>query len=169
MTDENLGYGGRPSLLTGTEPVLIGFVPAGGNRWQQAHFNIEIMRRFFHLTVDSPLSVTLEKIGDRGAVVARTSRQLVFSTANSNSKLEFDFSPAPKRIEVGKPKPILVVVEASPLTFRYRRLLDGEAAYDDVAALIRAGAKVGRGEHRRIVTLDELESSWPEAELRGSA
>lgn len=169
MAEETFGYGGMPSLLTGTEPVLIGFVPAGGTRWQQAHFNVEIMRRFFHLTADSPLSVTLEKIGESGAVVARTSRQLVFSTANRNSKLEFDFSPAPKRIEVGDPKPILVVVEASPLTFRYRRLLDGDGAYGSVAALIRAGEKVGRGEHRRIVTLDELESAWPASGLRGSA
>jgi len=141
-------------------------VPGAGGRWKQVHFNIDVMRRFFHLGQSNASSVTLERIGPAGTLVSRTSRQLVFSTANSNSKLEFDFDPLPAYPSDGQ-RPILVVVEASYLNFRFRLEMPGNPAYTSLRSLLTAGPSIGNGVNRRIVTLDEVEAFWPEAQLRG--
>jgi hypothetical protein len=158
--------GSVPSRLAGNEPALVAEVPSAGDRWKQVHFNIEVMRRFFHLGQNNANSVTLERIGPAGTLLGRTSRQLVFSTANSNSKLEFGFDSGATYPTDGL-KPILVIVEASYLTFRYRSVMPGDPGYTALAALLAAGPSVGRGAARRIVTLDDVEAFWPQVGLRG--
>lgn len=160
------GVGAVPHRLTGSEPALVAEVPGAGGRWKQVHFNIEVMRRFFHLGQSNANSVTLERIDAGGLLVTRTSRQLVFSDANSNSKLEFDFGGI--AYPSGASKPILIAVEASYLTFRYRLLMPGDPGYAQMASLLLAGSSVGRGVLRRIVTLDDVESFWSQVSLRGS-
>ncbi|WP_404312132.1 hypothetical protein LG314_12670 [Agrococcus terreus] len=140
-------------------------VPGAGGRWKQVHFNVDVMRRFFHLGQNNALSVTLERLDSTGVVAARTSRQLVFSDANSNSKLEFDFGSA--AYPSGDSKPILVAVEASYLTFRYRLVMPTDPGYQQLGSLLSAGPSVGRGVRRRLVTLDDVESYWPQVNLRG--
>lgn len=156
-----------PSLLTGTEPALVAEVPGAGGRWAQVHFNLDVMRRFFHLEPGKPKSVTLERISASGTLVSRSSRQLVFSTENSNAKLEFDFAPLPA-YPGRATKPILVVVEASYLTFRFRVVMPGDSGYTELTSLLAAGRSVGKGVTRRLVTLDEVEAFWPAASLRGA-
>ncbi|MDM7855808.1 hypothetical protein [Cellulomonas alba] len=141
-------------------------VPGAGDRWKQVHFNLDIARRFFNLEPGSNRSITLERIGPTGYVVERASRQLVIPESNRNSRIEFSFGraaeypPAPNR-------PIVVVVEASYLTYRYRTLMPGEPGYEGAKALLAAGPSIGKGVRRRIVTLDDLEGYWPHALLRG--
>jgi hypothetical protein len=159
------GIGRTPSRLTGDESALVAEVPGAGGRWKQVHFNVDVMRRFFHLGDNNVTSVTLERIDSAGTIRSRTSRQLVFSGANSNSKLEFDFGALP--YPSNGSRPILVVVEASYLSFRYRLLMPGDAGHTQSASLLNAGPSVGRGVRRRIVTLDDVESYWPNINLRG--
>jgi len=161
------GIGAVPSLLTGTEPALVAEVPGAGGRWAQVHFNLDVMRRFFHLEPGKPKSVTLERINSHGTVQSRSARQLVFSTENSNAKLEFDFSPLPAYPGVAT-KPVLVVVEASYLTFRFRLVMPGEDGYDQLVSLLGAGPSVGKGVRRRLVSLDEIEAFWPQVGVRGA-
>jgi len=157
--------GRTPSLLSGTEPALVAQVPKAGERWKQVHFNADVMRRFFHLEHGNPRSVTLEHISADGTLVGRTSRQLVFSDVNSNSKLEFDFGSL--KYPRGGSKPILVAVEAAYLTFRYRLVMPGDIGFEQLTSLLESGQSIGRGVPRRIVTLDDVESYWPSANLRG--
>lgn len=157
-----------PELLRGTEYCLVAYVPAAGARWQQVHFNLEVVRVFFRLEPGGQRSITLEKIGPTGERISRKSRQLVFSErSNRNVKVEMDFGdkldypPPPER-------PIVVVVEAGVSTYRYRSLMPGDPGHSEMKKLISAGPSVGKGLERRIVTLDEVESYWPGAALRGA-
>lgn len=161
------GIGAVPSLLTGTEPALVAEVPGAGRRWAQVHFNLDVMRRFFHLEPGKPKSVTLERINSGGFLQSRSARQLVFSTENSNAKLEFDFSPLPA-YPGRSAKPILIVVEASYLTFRFRMVMPGDGGYQQLMSLLSAGPSIGKGVRRRLVSLDEVEAFWPQVGLRGA-
>lgn len=156
-----------PDLLIGTEMCLVAEVPGAGGRWQQVHFNKDIARQFFNLSLGDDRSITLEKISATGRVVERTSRRLVFSEhTNKNSKIEFAFGSG-VAYPMGSERPLLVVVEAAYLTYRYRTVMPGVAGYPGLQNLLAGGPSIGKGVRRRIVTLDELESYWPEAALRG--
>lgn len=155
-----------PALLTGTEPALVAKVPGAGGRWSQVHFNVQVTRRFFGLTEGSTRSITLERIGSNGTVVARIASRLVMPESNRNSRIEFDFHPLP-RYPSKDTKPIVVVIDAGNLTYRYRLLMPGDGGYEPMRNLLAAGPSEGRGVNRRIVTLDEVEGFWPQAMLRG--
>jgi hypothetical protein len=155
-----------PDLLTGTELCLIAQVPAAGDRWQQVHLNVDVARQFFNLKPGDQQSITLEKIGSSGELLNRSSRQLVFPESNRNSRIEFDFGA-----QLDYPvlhRPLIVVVEADYLVYRYRTLLPSDPGYEETSRLLMAGPSIGKGVHRRIVTLDDVEAHWPHAALRGA-
>lgn len=156
-----------PDLLTGTEICLVAEVPGAGGRWQQVHFNKDVARQFFNLEPGTGRSITLERISSTGRVSERTNRQLIIPESNRNSRIEFSFGA---RLEYPAPphRPLVAVVEAAHLTYRYRTLMPGDTGHDAVLGLLAAGQSIGRGLRRRIVTLDELEAYWPQAALRGS-
>jgi hypothetical protein len=156
-----------PDLLTGTEVCLVAEVPGAGNRWTQVHFNKDIARQFFNLQPGMERSITLERISASGRVQSRTSRQLVFPERNRNSRIEFDFGDPRPAYPPLPNRPLVVVVEAAFLTYRYRTLIPGDLGYQGVQNLLAAGPSIGSGVRRRIVTLDDLESYWPQASLRG--
>src|SRR5690606_11069159 len=99
-------------------------------------------------------------ISPTGRIIDRTSKRLVFSNVNLNPKLEFKFGPRELAYPPEPQRPILVVVEAAHLTYRYRTLMPGDAGHESIEALLLAGSSIGRGLHRRIVTLDEVEAVW---------
>lgn len=155
-----------PDLLTGTELCLVAEVPGAGSRWKQVHFNMDVARQFFNLEPGMDRSITLERISAAGRVMERTSRELVFPESNRNSRIEFSFG-AVTDYPIGSSRPLVVVVESGYLTYRYRTLMPNDPGYDGVINLLAAGPSIGRGVRRRIVTLDELETYWPNAALRG--
>lgn len=164
---------GIPDLLVGTESTLIAPAVKANNkngpaRWQQMHFNKRIMREFFHLEPGDTRSITLEKISPSGRLVERVSKSLVYSQrTNKNLKIEFKFGPTALEYPPDPLRPILVVVEAAYLVYRYRTLMPGDPGYREIEQLLMSGPSLGKGLHRRIVTLDALEASWPQAALRG--
>jgi hypothetical protein len=155
-----------PDLLTGTELCLVAEVPGAGPRWKQVHFNKDIARQFFSLEPGMDRSITLERVSTAGRVSERTSRKLVIPESNRNSRIEFSFG-AVTEYPSGLGRPLVVVVESGYLTYRYRTLMPGDPGYDEVIGLLAAGPSIGKGVRRRIVTLDELETYWPGAALRG--
>lgn len=161
-----------PDLLTGTEVALIGWVGKANNsnglpRWQQVHFNQDVARQFFNLEPGDDRSITLEKISAAGRVTERVSKKLVFSERNRNPKIEFHFGPRELDYPPDPLRPLLVVVESAYLTYRYRTLMPGDTGHAGIEQLLHAGPSLGKGLHRRIVTLDEVEAAWPQASLRG--
>ena len=156
-------------LLSGTEMALVAQVPGAGNRWHQVHFNMDVARLFFNLEPGSEgKSITLEKISALGNVVARASRQLVFPDSNRNSRIEFDFGGVQTYPAAAMGRPIVVVVEADYLTYRYHTVMPGTPGHEEMTALLHAGRSIGKGVRRRIVTLDDVEAYWPESALRGA-
>jgi hypothetical protein len=155
-----------PDLLTGTEMCLVAEVPGAGDRWQQVHFNKDVARQFFNLEPGMDRSITIERVSAAGRVVERTARQLVFPESNRNSRIELFFGPRAE-YPPAPDRPLVAVVEAEYLTYRYRTLMPGDTGYEPVLRLLAAGPSIGRGVRRRIVTLDELEAYWPQARLRG--
>jgi hypothetical protein len=83
-----------------------------------------------------------------------------------NCKIEFEFPGHAVYPPSGRP--ILIVVEEDYLTYRYRALVPGQPGHAEMVSLLAAGPSVVRGLKRRIVNLDDLESHWPGAALRGS-
>jgi hypothetical protein len=136
-------------------------------RWQQVHFNQDVARQFFSLQPGDDRTITLEKLSAAGCVVERVDKKLVFSPRNKNPKIEFRFGPRDMEYPPYPERPLLVVVDAAYLTYRYRTLVPGDAGYVEIGQLLTAGPSLGRGLHRRIVTLDEVESYWPSSALRG--
>ncbi|MCF6735231.1 hypothetical protein [Blastococcus sp. KM273129] len=128
-------------------------------------------RLFFGLKADDQRSITLEKVGADGRLLARHSRELVYPESNRNSRIEFDFgSPKPDYPASGRP--VIVVVQADHKTYRYRTLMPGDPGHQEMMGLVSTGQSVGRtmkGVRRRIVTLDDVEAAWSGARLRGSA
>jgi hypothetical protein len=161
-----------PDLLTGTEMSLVAEVGKASNskgpdRWQQVHFNRDIIRQFFNLEPGDDRSITLERLSSSGQVVDRVGKKLVFAIANKNPKIEFHFGPRDLLYPPDPQRPLLVVVESSQLTYRYRTLMPGDAGHDGIKSLMEAGPSIGKGLRRRIVTLDTVEAYWPQAALRG--
>lgn len=161
-----------PDLLTGTELALIGWVGKANNsngppRWQQVHFNQDVARQFFNLEPGDNRSITLERISAAGRVVERVSKHLVFSQSNRNPKIEFHFGPRDMAYPPDPLRPLLVVVESAYLTYRYRTFMPNDAGHAAIEQLLLAGPSLGRGLHRRIVTLDDVEAAWSSASLRG--
>lgn len=156
------------SLLTGTEMALVAEVPGAGRRWHQVHLNMDVARKFFNLEpgVDGR-SITLEKVNGSGDVLSRVARQLIFPESNRNSRIEFDFGDAQAYPAANDGRPVIVVIEADYLTYRYRTVMPGSPGHPEMCSLLSAGPSIGRGVRRRIVTLDNVEAYWPAVALRG--
>lgn len=151
-------------MLSGSEYVLVAQVPKGSDRWEQTHFNRDIVEQFFRLSPGDSKSITLERIDYLGQFAGRTSRTLVFSDVNKNPKIELDYSPICDYPVAGVP--ILLVLELDPRTFRYRALMPGGSGYAEMLQLSNDLPKIGRGHRRGITNLDEVELRWPGAGLR---
>lgn len=159
-------------LLTGTEVALIAYVGKAGNsrglpRWQQVHFNQDVARQFFNLEPGDDRSITLAKVSSGGEIVEQVNKRLVFSDRNKNPKIEFRFGPRDLAYPLDPQRPLLVVVESAYLTYRYQTLMPREVGHAEVEGLLLGGPSLGKGLHRRIVTLDDVESHWPQTALRG--
>lgn len=156
-----------PDLLTGTDMCLVAEVPGqpGGRRWEQVSFNFDIARQFFSLEPGIDRSITLERISDQGRVEQRTRRRLVSSIVNRNARIEFSFGTVTEYPTGGRV--LLIAVESSYLTYRYRTLVPDDSGHEEVVKLLSAGPSIGKGLRRRLVTLDELEQYWPRSGLRG--
>ena len=146
------------TLLSGSELVLLAEVPRAGDRWHQVHFNRDVAEQFFRLTPGDERLVTLERIGSDGKIAHRTSRPLVYSEANANSKIEFELG-TPNYPDDGVP--LLLLLEIEVRHVRFVLLLPGQTGFSEMEALNRSGTKVGRGLHRSITTLDEVLLRWP--------
>ena len=154
------------ALLDGTEFVLVAQVPKAGTRWPQVHMNADVMRRFFRLQRNATAEATFERIGRDGRYYGSLERSLVFSEANKNFKIEFDFRDAPAYPD--KP-PLLLILEIELRRFRYLLLMPGDPGYEQMERLNANLETVGRGHRRVITSLAEVELRWPECPLRSPA
>ena len=152
--------------LTGTEYVMVAQVPKAGGRWHQVHFNVDVGKEFFRVSVGETHTLRLQWIDRTGKPLSQVTRPLVFSHTNRNYRVEFDFDvedyPTTDR-------PLLLIVELGLRRFRYLLLMPDDVGYDEMKELNERMPSVGKGVRRVITNLDEVELAWPSCPLRGPA
>jgi hypothetical protein len=94
-----------------------------------------------------------------GAVQAEPARPVVFSSTNVNHKIEFG-AHAGEDYPANGP-PILVVRELGLRTHIYVMLFPGEPGHTEMAGLLTAEPKIGRGVPRVITNRARVEAAWP--------
>ena len=152
------------ALRSGSELVLVAEVPRAGDRWHQVHLNVDIGSQFFRVRPEQQEElVTLQLIDSAGAVLDTVTRSLVFSQANRNYRLEFNFGQIANYPSEGPP--LLVVLETGTRHFKYVALMPWDTGYQEMLSLNQTLPSIGKGRRRVITTLDEIEMRWPNCPL----
>ena len=120
------------STYNPSNDYLIRFIPGAGNRSKQVHFTIDLLKHYFMLKPGD--SILLQEMLPSGDVGMLEHRQIVFSTANSNVKIEIkgagildnNYPTDPEK------RPILVVKRINSNLFSYMLLMDGNEGYGKI-------------------------------------
>jgi hypothetical protein len=142
-----------------TDRMLVAEVPRAGGRWHQVHFNEPAVRDYFRARPGTPDRVYMFRREPSGAVRAEPARPVVFSSANVNHRIEFGAHAGEGYPPDGPP--ILVVRELGLRTHIYVMLFPGESGYTEMAGLLAAEPKIGRGVPRVITNRALVEAAWP--------
>lgn len=111
---------------------LIRFVPGAGNRAKQVHFTIDLLKNYFMLDVGD--TILFQEMYPSGTVSTLEHRQIVFSQANKNVKIELkgaEILNTNYPTDLDK-RPILVVKRINSNLFTYMLLMDGNDGYDSI-------------------------------------
>lgn len=116
---------------------LIRFIPGAGNRSKQVHFTIDLLKNYFMLNPGD--SILLQEMYPSGEVGTLEHRQIVFSDANSNVKIEIRGAGIldtnyPTDLEK---RPVLVVKRVNSNLFSYMLLMDGNQGYSKINAYLK--------------------------------
>lgn len=151
--------------ITNTEKdYLIRFVPGAGNRSKQVHFTIDLLKNYFMLEAGD--SILLQEMYPSGEVSALEHRQIVFSDANSNVKIEIKGAGIldtdyPTDLEK---RPILVVKRINTNLFAYMLLMSGNDGYDEINAYLKSLPK-GRSLQYKVIDENTMFSLWDNCPL----
>lgn len=109
---------------------LVRHVPKAGDRSQQVHFTMDILRNYFKLSPGDEL--TIQQIVDIYTPHRIENRRVVYSKRNKNVKIEVG---AAEVLNTAYPtdenkRPILVFKRLNPTMFEYMLLMDGNAGYN---------------------------------------
>jgi hypothetical protein len=148
------------------DQVLIAQAPAAGGRWAQVHFNGDVIERYFRLTNLDAQRVYLTQVRQDGIRGDEEVRPCVFSTANSNHKIEIG---AARGIAYpGAGRPLLIFRERQVRVFDYMLVMPGQPGHSNVSAFLALLPSIGRGTHRSITSLNALAEAWPDCPLLAS-
>lgn len=116
---------------------LIRFIPGAGNRSKQVHFTIDLLKNYFMLNPGD--SILLQEMYPNGEVGTLEHRQIVFSDANSNVKIEIRGAGI---LDTNYPKdpekrPVLVVKRVNSNLFSYMLLMYGNEGYEKINAHLK--------------------------------
>ncbi|WAH64056.1 phospholipase D family protein [Xanthomonas hortorum] len=142
--------------------ILLAQVPAAGERWSQVHFNTEITEQYFRVTDVANQRVYLTRIDNSGVRGDEEVRQVVFSQANGNHKIEI---AAAKRLDYPESPPLLVFRERQARCFDYMLVMPGTPGYAPLSMLSQALPTIGRGLRRAITDVATHAQTWPASPL----
>lgn len=143
---------------------LIRFIPGAGKRSKQVHFTIDLLKHYFMLEPGD--SILLQEMYPSGKVNTLEHRQIVFSSANSNVKIEMRGAGI---LDTNYPKnlnkrPILVVKKINSNLFTYMLLMDGNDGYDSINAHLKTLPK-GRSLQYEVIDESKMFDLWEECPL----
>lgn len=143
--------------------VLIAEIPRGGDRWNQASFDLENYEGFFGAKRGTQRRMLFQHIDEAGAVGDLESRPSV-EVRSRNFRFELDAAagiPYPRR-----GRPVGVFVRVAGRSFRYCLLLPSSPMYATVQRFLDARWAGPSGRMRRVrARVDELKAAWPDSPL----
>lgn len=147
----------------GLDRVLVAEVPDAGGRWSQSHLNAAVIENYFRVTNLAAQRVYLTHVDAGGVRGEEKVRQVVYSTANKNYKVEISAAKGKDYPAAGHP--MLIFRERQVRCFDYMLLMPGDAGYTAIVALSQALPRLGRGFRRSITNLETLAEAWPACPL----
>ena len=150
-------------VLAGSNRFLIARVPKAGNRWQQIHFNVPVIDRFFRVRPNTTQRVYLVECRQDGTLGDEEWRPCVYSDANKNLKIEVASHRGEPYPDGGPP--VAVYRELHARSFAYMLLMPGDPGYDAMFELTETRTTVGPGAHRVITDRDDIRAAWPASPL----
>jgi hypothetical protein len=146
-----------------TYDVLIAEIPKGGDRWNQANFDLETFRSFFGAEPGVFRRIVLQHVDATGELGAVENRPGV-SVKSQNYRFELDAAAGLSYPANGRP--VGVFVKIAPRTFRYRLMMPNDPDYPMVNAILDTQWKGRLDRMRRVVTTTDLvRQAWPNSPL----
>src|SRR6266511_3919918 len=139
--------------------MLVAQVPRGGGRWQQVHFNGDVVREYFRVRPNSQERVFLRDVLGPRRLGRVEVRPCLYSVVNRNHRIEFAGRQGEEYPREGTP--ILVARETGLRTHRYRILFPGEPGYDEMSRFLATNPSFGRGLRRVLTTRSRVRGIWP--------
>ncbi|MBN2022581.1 MAG: phospholipase D family protein [Pirellulales bacterium] len=143
--------------------VLVAQIPKAGNRWDQGHFNREVIDQFFRVTPNSAQRVYLQCQRMDGSLADQEVRPCVFSQRNKNLKIEIGAAHGVSY--PAKDVPVAVFREVQVRTFHYMLLMPKDAGYQPMLRLTQKLPNLGRGLPRVLTDVATVKHAWPACPL----
>ena len=157
-------YSGDVELPVGrTDRFLVARVPRAGGRWQQIHFNMDVIQQFFRVRPGTTQRVYLVECRQDGTFAEEEVRPCVYSQVNKNPKVEVASHHGEAYPDTGPP--IAVFRELQARSFAYMLLMPGDPGYTEMFTLTETLPTVGRGVPRVITDRAAVEDAWPTSPL----
>ena len=146
-----------------SDPVLIAEIPRGGNRWNQANFDLETFRNFFEVQEGITQRILLQHVNDDGTLGNLESRPSV-SVRSQNYRFELQAAAGLDYPDQGRP--IAIFLRIATRSFRYKLLMPNDPGHSNMVAFLDDNWD-GRGDRlRRIVTnIEALQTYWAASPL----
>lgn len=145
------------------DTVLIAEIPRGGNRWNQANFDLDNYKNFFGAKKDTQRRMIFQHVDRNGKLGELESRP---SIAVKSRNWRFELDAGAGLTYPAKNRPIGVFVRVATRNFRYHLLMPRRAGYAKVLAFLRQRWTGLSGRVRRVrVEARELQKAWPDAKL----
>lgn len=149
----------------GDMDYLVRHVPKAGDRCQQVHFTMDILKKYFKLKPGDELM--LQQMDDIYTSHDIENRRIVLSKRNGNAKIEVR---AAEVLNGHYPtdenkRPILVFKRIGPTMFKYLFLLEGSTGYDVMNHRLLSLPWKHRSLRYEIMDTDTMLSLWEDCPL----
>lgn len=143
--------------------MLVAQIPAAGGRWNQAHFNRDVVDQFFRIQPQSPQRVFLRQRRADGSLGDEEVRPLVLSGKNLNPKIELG-AAAHLEYPANTP-PVAVFRELQVRAFEYVLLMPGDPGYNQMLNFTQTHQSLGRGLPRILTDVGQVRGAWPQCPI----
>ena len=150
-----------------TPSVLVAEIPASGDRWKQANFDLDNYQNFFGAKVGTQTFIFLNSVDRAGTIGPTESRP---SVAVKSRNFRFELAAVGNRPYPAKGRPIGVFLRTAARTFLYQLVMPGETGHAKLSSFLNSKWH-GRSDRMKRVraTRSELQNAWPNSPLLKAA
>lgn len=148
VEDRNGNISVGPATTDATA-VLIAEIPRGGNRWNQANFDIDTFSGFFGAKPGRTQRIMLTHVDTRGLTGPPEVRP---SVAVKSHNYRFELEAASDLQYPSRGRPIAIFVRVATRTFRYRLLMPGTGSHRLASEYLKRRCPYEARRVRRLLT-----------------